>query len=338
LVYQENKEVLTREKVKCPDQANLYECALGLDDYRDNNMASTVSLELLDMAMKTTQLVYFEDSNSEENCVYMIAMNAVDKWVTISFRGSVTKRDFNQDSKAVFDTIDNPIQKIAGPKLPMSEELGVQLGFWEYLYADAKLKDTVSFQKRRKRKEEAPECKYKPENIIAKDRDPVTLIPPNGVWDPTVPLCCPDHKFWHVGLTVKLRAYGYVITYPPRAQTYCGILCCDWMQMGQAYLFVIVFGVLIVFCLGMCFYIAIPLVYCGLIRALKRSRHHHTQLKYMDCLEMNKDDLEQVIIDEMNRLRFERPKWRIPVLRANRLRVRCCGKQNCCKDTLLHGL
>jgi hypothetical protein len=172
---------------------------------------------------------------------------------------------------------------------------------------------------------------------IANDRDPVTLVPPNGVWNPTVPLCGPDHKFRHVGRTVKIRAYGYVMTYPPRAQTSCGILCSDWMQTGRAYLFVIVFGVLIAFCLGMCFYIAIPLVSCGLIRALKISRHHHTQLKYMKRLEMNKDDLEQITIDDMNRLRFERPKWRIPVLRANKLRARCCGKQRC-KDTLLHGL
>jgi hypothetical protein len=308
-VYRENKDVLTREKVKCPDRADMYERALGLEDYRE--MASP---ELLDFAMKNTKLVYFEDSNVEENCVYCIAMNAVDKRVSISFRGSVTKRDFNQDAKAVFDAIDNPIQKITDPKLPMSEELGVQLGFREYLYGDTNLTDTFTFQKRKKRKEEAPEGKYKHEIIldrvkeifaehpdyrlyitghslggalatllsleaaaasvmedgsiptpvtcitsgapkvgnidflrayeelemrghlrclhIANDRDPVTLVPPNGSWDPAVPLCCPDHKFRHVGLTVKLRAYGYVMTYPPTecrpTAEFCAVTGCKW--------------------------------------------------------------------------------------------------------------
>jgi hypothetical protein len=64
---------------------------------------------------------------------YCISLNNASKRVVISFRGSVTKKDFRQDSKAVLGRIDNPVKADH-----LAEELGVHLGFREYLYNEEK--------------------------------------------------------------------------------------------------------------------------------------------------------------------------------------------------------
>jgi hypothetical protein len=57
---------------------------------------------------------------------------------------------------------------------------------------------------------------------------------------------------------------------------------------------------------------------CCVVRALKVSRKHHTQLKYIRRLENNKDTLETLNIDSLNEKRFDMPRWRIPVLHVER--------------------
>jgi len=43
---------------------------------------------------------------------------------------------------------------------------------------------------------------------IANDRDPVTVVPPNGAFNPCHALLCQSRRFRHVGLRAILRRYG----------------------------------------------------------------------------------------------------------------------------------
>ena len=60
---------------------------------------------------------------------------------------------------------------------------------------------------------------------------------------------------------------------------------------------------------------------CCILRALKTSRKHHTQLKYVRRLEYNKKELEKLDMDDLNKFRWSRPACRIPVLVVHRSRT-----------------
>jgi len=70
-----------------------------------------------------------------------------------------------------------------------------------------------------------------------------------------------------------------------------------------------------------CFVIAVPTITFCLIRSLRNARKHHTQPKYIHQLENNKDDLIRLDIDELNELRWQRSRWRVPILRVHRNRT-----------------
>jgi hypothetical protein len=61
------------------------------------------SLEERRQNLEGHELVYFEDSNSENDLVWGLAVNKTLKRVTVAFRGSVTKKDFEQDAKVSED-------------------------------------------------------------------------------------------------------------------------------------------------------------------------------------------------------------------------------------------
>jgi hypothetical protein len=66
----------------------------------------------------TATLVDFSDDNSKSELVYAIGKDDTRKRVTVSFRGSVTSRDWLQDAQIWMEKIANPLAHIKGqPKV-----------------------------------------------------------------------------------------------------------------------------------------------------------------------------------------------------------------------------
>ena len=164
---------------------------------------------------------------------------------------------------------------------------------------------------------------------VANDRDPVTLSPPTGAFNPIHAICCQSGRFRHVGLRITLRKYGYIITYPMKMTTYFGTLFCDMMLITRALMIVAVAGFLWLLCLSACFVIAVPFICCYSYRAIKNSRQHHTQLKYIERLQHIKPDLEQQHLDKLNERRWRKSRWRVPVLHTYSERYGYCGILDC---------
>lgn len=94
---------------------------------------------------------------------------------------------------------------------------------------------------------------------VADDRDPITYVPPSTC-SPLHAVICQQRRFRHVGLKLLLRKDGCVIAYPPKMRTYCGVLCCDQMQIAATALFVAATVVTTIVSLIHCAYVAIPVV------------------------------------------------------------------------------
>lgn len=62
----------------------------------------------------TATLVNFADDNSNDELVYAIGKDDTRKRVTVSFRGSVTNRDWLQDAQIWMEKIPNPIAHVHG--------------------------------------------------------------------------------------------------------------------------------------------------------------------------------------------------------------------------------
>mmetsp|Transcript_9167 Transcript_9167/g.10698 ORF Transcript_9167/g.10698 Transcript_9167/m.10698 type:complete len:564 (-) Transcript_9167:274-1965(-) len=75
-------------------------------------------------------LHYFGDDNVENDCVYLILKNPINKRLIVCFRGSITYQDWIKDSKVFVGDIPNPLSD--RPDQPPT--IGVHLGFKEYLY------------------------------------------------------------------------------------------------------------------------------------------------------------------------------------------------------------
>ena len=61
-----------------------------------------------------SQVVDFDDENSESELVYGIAVNSARKRITVCFRGSVTQNDFITDAKGFLTDIPNPVVSSGG--------------------------------------------------------------------------------------------------------------------------------------------------------------------------------------------------------------------------------
>ena len=82
---------------------------------------------ILGSMLHSSQLVAFDDKNSEQELVYGIAVNTVRKRITVGFRGSVTSTDFITDAKGLLTEIANPV--VSGAGLPQTPTVGVHHGF-----------------------------------------------------------------------------------------------------------------------------------------------------------------------------------------------------------------
>lgn len=128
-LFKLNKQLLIETCLKDEKRADFYESSLGLEKYG-------VDEERRERVMKMIHVVCFDDIDEETSCVYAIYVDLYNKRINVYFRGSVTPQDFREDLKAVFAPIRNPVKgKTGDTHLP--DELGVHLGFRNYLYYEA---------------------------------------------------------------------------------------------------------------------------------------------------------------------------------------------------------
>ena len=95
----------------------------------------TASRDLLKKKKSTLALLnavtieYFGDDHEESEAMYMITRNPMNKRIALTFRGSITIKDWVEDSKMIVSEIKNPVAD--RPNQPPT--IGVHLGFGEYL-------------------------------------------------------------------------------------------------------------------------------------------------------------------------------------------------------------
>ena len=133
---------------------------------------------------------------------------------------------------------------------------------------------------------------------VANYRDVVTLSPPIGALGLGHAICCQERRFRHVGFRLKLTPWSYVISYPPKVHSYCGVLLFDLMKMVKAFVFMMIF-------IPLC-----AIFTCGVKKFL---RGEHTQLVYLERFNRQKASLETISLDQLYKNRSARPRWRIPV-------------------------
>jgi hypothetical protein len=80
--------------------------------------------------VKNAQVHYFGDDDANSECVHLLMENPEVKRILLCFRGSITMNDWVKDSKVMVGYIKNPLYM--RPNQPA--EIGVHLGFREYLY------------------------------------------------------------------------------------------------------------------------------------------------------------------------------------------------------------
>ena len=136
---------------------------------------------------------------------------------------------------------------------------------------------------------------------VANYRDIVTLSPPIGALGLCHAICCQERRFRHVGFRLKLTPWSFVISYPPKVRSYCGVLLFDFMKMVKAFVFMMIF-------IPLC-----AIFTCGVKKFL---RGEHTQLVYMERFDRQKASLETISLDQLYKDRLARPRWRIPVFNA----------------------
>ena len=71
-----------------------------------------------------TEVVAFDDENSETELVYAITVSSAKKRVTVAFRGSVTVKDWMTDADGSFRDLDNPLNPDS------KEKMGIHHGFF----------------------------------------------------------------------------------------------------------------------------------------------------------------------------------------------------------------
>ncbi|KAG7343319.1 lipase class 3 [Nitzschia inconspicua] len=77
---------------------------------------------------------FFGDEGNKSECVYLLLENPELSRIVLCFRGSITVNDWVKDSKVTVGNIKNPLYMRPGQPL----EVGVHLGFREYLYDESR--------------------------------------------------------------------------------------------------------------------------------------------------------------------------------------------------------
>ena len=117
--------VVTLRKTFGEEGVDLYMSAMG--NIQQNSSRQAVDAETGEATYQTSQVVVFNDDNSNEELVYAIAVNTARKRITVAFRGSVTVKDFTTDVKALQTEIANPV---VDWDTRQHATMGVHHGFW----------------------------------------------------------------------------------------------------------------------------------------------------------------------------------------------------------------
>ncbi len=121
------------------NQQHLKDCYFGKSFYlellailakRHQKLAAS-SGSLINKRLQT-QLVTFNDCNYQEEMVYGIAVNPIQQRISICFRGSVTKMDWNIDEEIYMTAVGNPVP---ASKIYAGSKLLIHDGFYKYLCA-----------------------------------------------------------------------------------------------------------------------------------------------------------------------------------------------------------
>ncbi len=110
-----NENIVTLKKNFGDEGVNVYLSAMG--SIQEN----------LKRHAGESQVVVFNDDNSNDELVYGIAVNTARKRMTVAFRGSVTTKDFTTDAKALQTEIPNPVMD---SEIRQQETIGIHHGFW----------------------------------------------------------------------------------------------------------------------------------------------------------------------------------------------------------------
>jgi hypothetical protein len=89
-LYRENKDII-QKRIDSMERYEMYAAFFELPEDAD---ALTVEQHL-----RSIEFLHFSDSNAEEECVFGLGINHLERKVTVAFRGSVTAKDFTQDAK-----------------------------------------------------------------------------------------------------------------------------------------------------------------------------------------------------------------------------------------------
>lgn len=86
--------------------------------------------------VETSMITAVGDLKNEEELVYAVGVNPIQKRITVTFRGSVTKADFMTDAKIRMAKVPDPLKfhgiEIKDPN--GSGDVGIHQGFYEYLF------------------------------------------------------------------------------------------------------------------------------------------------------------------------------------------------------------
>jgi len=135
-LYKENKEAI-QKKIESKERYEMYASIFAVPEGVDDDTAR--------MYLRSKEMIHCDDLNSEEECVFGVIINHINKRVTVAFRGSVTPKDFVQDAKALFTPIPNPVEIVEDAdhtidplllRRSVPDKLMVHLGFREYLYGE----------------------------------------------------------------------------------------------------------------------------------------------------------------------------------------------------------
>lgn len=162
---------------------------------------------------------------------------------------------------------------------------------------------------------------------LCNDLDPITRMPPNGLVNLCHAIFCQSRRFRHVGLQIELRHTGLVIRYPPTIRGYMGVLYFDCRQITRFWLYISVSVLAALICYTGFIFVAIPVTVCCIYRQAKTLRRHHSQLAYIDRLEYCRPDLDQLFLDQLNKMRWDRPTLRFPILHEYRSANWRCGRR-----------
>lgn len=118
-VVKNNGELLHKD----PQHVDFYISAL--DYIQSKHMISSDEQDTSDPAVR---LVVFQDENNTEEMVYAITVNTIRKRIVVSFRGSITVKDFLTDARTMLVPVDNPLDNSKYPR--QANTIGIHSGFY----------------------------------------------------------------------------------------------------------------------------------------------------------------------------------------------------------------